>query len=70
MQATMRAMQFDAASRIVSVANLTRADGEAFLAIAPTVPVRTVAVPYPLAEERNRFAPEKRRDLTWRKSDG
>ena len=35
--------------RIVSVANLTRADGEAFLAIAPTVPVRTVAVPYPLA---------------------
>ncbi|MBI3530823.1 MAG: zinc-dependent alcohol dehydrogenase family protein [Betaproteobacteria bacterium] len=36
--------------RIVSVANLTRADGEAFLAIAPTVPVRTTAVPYPLAE--------------------
>lgn len=36
--------------RIVSVANLTRADGEAFLAIAPTVPVRTVAVPYPLAD--------------------
>jgi alcohol dehydrogenase, propanol-preferring len=50
MQATMRAMQFDAASRIVSVANLTRADGEAFLAIAPTVPVRTVAVPYPLED--------------------
>jgi propanol-preferring alcohol dehydrogenase len=36
--------------RIVSVANLTRADGEAFLALAPTVPVRTVAVPYPLED--------------------
>lgn len=36
--------------RIVSVANLTRADGEAFLAIAPTVPVRITAVPYPLAD--------------------
>lgn len=36
--------------RIVSVANLTRADGEAFLALAPTVPIRTVAVPYPLAD--------------------
>lgn len=36
--------------RIVSVANLTRADGEAFLALAPTVPVRITAVPYPLAD--------------------
>jgi len=36
--------------RIVSVANLTRADGDAFMAVAPTVPVRTVAVPYPLEE--------------------
>ena len=36
--------------RVVSVANLTRADGEAFLAVAPTVPVHTVAVPYPLAD--------------------
>jgi propanol-preferring alcohol dehydrogenase len=36
--------------RIVSVANLTRADGDAFLAIAPTVPVRITAVPYPLAD--------------------
>ena len=39
--------------RIVSVANLTRAAGEAFLAIAPTVPVRTVAVPYPLEAANN-----------------
>jgi propanol-preferring alcohol dehydrogenase len=35
--------------RIVSVANLTRADGEAFLALAPTVPVRTAVETFPLA---------------------
>jgi propanol-preferring alcohol dehydrogenase len=32
-----------------SVANLTRADGEEFLALAPRVPVRTQVRPYPLA---------------------
>ncbi len=32
-----------------SVANLTRADGEAFLALAPRVPVVTTVRPYPLA---------------------
>jgi propanol-preferring alcohol dehydrogenase len=32
-----------------SVANLTRADGEEFLALAPQVPVRTQVTPYPLA---------------------
>ena len=32
-----------------SVANLTRRDGEDFLAIAPKVPVRTTTVPFPLA---------------------
>ncbi len=31
-----------------SVANLTRADAEAFLALAPTVPVRVATTPYPL----------------------
>jgi propanol-preferring alcohol dehydrogenase len=31
-----------------SVANLTRRDGEEFMALAPRVPVRTEAVPYPL----------------------
>ncbi len=31
-----------------SVANLTRKDGEEFLALAPTVPVRTQVEPYPL----------------------
>ena len=33
-----------------SVANLTRADGEEFLALAPKVPVRTEVTAYPLAE--------------------
>jgi propanol-preferring alcohol dehydrogenase len=35
---------------VVSVANLTRRDGEEFLALAPRVPVRTTVEPYPLAE--------------------
>jgi alcohol dehydrogenase, propanol-preferring len=33
-----------------SVANLTRKDGEEFLALAPEVPVHTEAVPFPLEE--------------------
>ncbi len=33
-----------------SVANLTRADAEAFLALAPRVPVRTTVTPFPLSE--------------------
>lgn len=33
---------------IRSVANLTRRDGEEFMALAPKVPVRTTAVPFPL----------------------
>jgi len=35
--------------RIVSVANLTRRDGEEFIALAARIPVRTNVVPYPLA---------------------
>jgi propanol-preferring alcohol dehydrogenase len=35
---------------IVSVANLTRKDGENFLAIAPKAKVKTTTVPYPLAK--------------------
>lgn len=34
--------------RVVSVANLTRADGDAFLALAPKVPVRTEIERFPL----------------------
>jgi propanol-preferring alcohol dehydrogenase len=33
-----------------SVANLTRQDGDAFLAIAPKIPVRTTTMPLPLAD--------------------
>jgi propanol-preferring alcohol dehydrogenase len=33
-----------------SVANLTRRDGEEFLALAPEVPVRTQTTPFPLEE--------------------
>ncbi len=33
---------------VLSVANLTRADGREFLALAPRVPVRTTTTPYPL----------------------
>ena len=36
--------------RIVSVANLTRRDGDEFLALAPKVPVRTEVVRFPLEE--------------------
>ena len=35
---------------IVSVANLTRDDGEAFLRLAPTIPVKTTVELYPLEE--------------------
>jgi alcohol dehydrogenase, propanol-preferring len=35
---------------LVSVANLTRQDGEEFLALAPSVPVRTEVETFPLAE--------------------
>ena len=41
---------------IVSVANLTRRDGEEFLALAPRVPVRTTVQPYPLAEANEALA--------------
>jgi propanol-preferring alcohol dehydrogenase len=36
--------------RIVSVANLTRRDGEEFIALAQRVPIRTSLVTFPLAE--------------------
>ncbi len=36
--------------QVRSVANLTRRDGEEFLALAPSVPVRTDVHPYPLAD--------------------
>jgi propanol-preferring alcohol dehydrogenase len=39
-----------------SVANLTRADAEAFLALAPGIPVRTTVEPYPLADANRALA--------------
>jgi alcohol dehydrogenase, propanol-preferring len=41
---------------IRSVANLTRADGEAFLALAPRVPIRTHVQPYPLEQANQALA--------------
>lgn len=39
-----------------SVANLTRRDGEDFLALAPQVPVRTSTVPMPLDQANEALA--------------
>ncbi|MGE0119532.1 MAG: zinc-dependent alcohol dehydrogenase family protein [Dongiaceae bacterium] len=41
---------------IVSVANLTRRDGEEFLALAPGIPVRTTVETYPLADANRALA--------------
>jgi propanol-preferring alcohol dehydrogenase len=41
---------------IRSVANLTRADGAAFLALAPRVPVRTTVTSYPLEQAEQALA--------------
>jgi propanol-preferring alcohol dehydrogenase len=42
--------------RLLSVANLTRRDGEEFLALAPRVPVRTSVEVWPLAEANEALA--------------
>ncbi|ACG73669.1 zinc-binding alcohol dehydrogenase family protein [Anaeromyxobacter sp. K] len=39
-----------------SIANLTRADGDALLALAPEVPLRTEVVPYPLERANDALA--------------
>ena len=39
---------------VASVANLTRADGEEFLALAPRAGVRTTTTPYPLDKPTRR----------------
>ncbi|HEY7725157.1 MAG TPA: alcohol dehydrogenase, partial [Anaeromyxobacteraceae bacterium] len=41
---------------VVSVANLTRRDGEEFLALAPRIPVRTEVETFPLAEANEALA--------------
>ena len=39
-----------------SVANLTRSDGEEFMALSPQVPVRTTTMPFPLANANEALA--------------
>jgi len=39
-----------------SVANLTRADGDEFMALAPKVPVRTTTTTFPLAQANEALA--------------
>jgi propanol-preferring alcohol dehydrogenase len=39
-----------------SVANLTRRDGEEFLALAPKIPVRTTTQAFPLAQANEALA--------------
>jgi propanol-preferring alcohol dehydrogenase len=46
-----------------SVANLTRADGEQFLALAPTVPVRTEVEAFPLEEANEALGRLRRGEL-------
>jgi alcohol dehydrogenase, propanol-preferring len=41
---------------IRSVANLTRRDGEEFIALAPKVPVRTTITKYPLEQAESALA--------------
>jgi propanol-preferring alcohol dehydrogenase len=47
-----------------SVANLTRADATEFLAIAPTVPVKSTVVPMPLARANEALAALRQGELT------
>jgi propanol-preferring alcohol dehydrogenase len=47
-----------------SVANLTRADATEFLALAPTVPVKTTVVPMPLARANEALAALRQGELT------
>lgn len=42
--------------KVVSVANLTRRDGEEFLELAPKVPVKTEIEPLPLAQANDALA--------------
>ncbi|HEY9445847.1 MAG TPA: zinc-dependent alcohol dehydrogenase family protein [Burkholderiales bacterium] len=49
---------------IRSVANLTRRDGEAFLELAPTIPVRTTTQAYPLSRANDALADLRSGQLT------
>jgi propanol-preferring alcohol dehydrogenase len=45
---------------LCSVANLTRRDGEEFLALCPRIPIRTEVIPYPLADANEALADLRR----------
>lgn len=47
-----------------SVANLTRADGDEFLALAPRVPIRTTTTPMPLSQANEALVKLRRGDVT------
>jgi propanol-preferring alcohol dehydrogenase len=48
---------------LLSVANLTRRDGEEFLALAPRVPVRTHVETFPLAQANEALDKLRRGDV-------
>ena len=47
-----------------SVANLTRRDGEAFLSVAPRIPIRTRVTAFPLEEANDALAALRSGTLT------
>jgi propanol-preferring alcohol dehydrogenase len=49
---------------IRSVANLTRRDGEAFLALAPRIPVRTSTEPFALTQANEALARLREGNIT------
>ena len=49
---------------IRSVANLTRQDGEEFLALASKIPIKTTTKPYPLAQANEALADLREGRLT------
>ena len=48
---------------VASVANLTRRDGEEFLALAPQVPVRTRVEPFPLERANDALGRVRRGEI-------
>ena len=47
-----------------AVANLTRDDAREFLALAPTIPIRTTVVPMPLSQANEALARMRSGELT------
>jgi propanol-preferring alcohol dehydrogenase len=49
---------------VVSVANLTRGDGDAFIALAAAVPIHAAVTPYALADANRALADLRHGTLT------